>query len=153
MFANLIESSPKPTKSAGQVFLSLVFHIAVGAGAVEASRRVIVPATGPTTTPMFYVVPEPPVTEKPPETQSAPIGPVGPADPIVVAPPIEVPIGIPPSNPGLRSIPGGSRSNPLGQPVPTVSRAGTRPRACSARPPWMSRRECCPNRLRFSPPF
>ena len=101
MFANMIESSPTPKKSARQVFLSLAFHFAVGLGAVEASRQVIAPMTGPKATPILYVIPaDPPVIETPPDAPFAPAGPAGPADPIVVAPPVAVPIGIPPIEPG-----------------------------------------------------
>ena len=101
MFANLIESSPKANKSAGQVFVSLAFHVAVGVGAVQASRQVIGPMAGPTATPIVYVAPaDPPVIQTPPDAPFTPAGPAGPADPIVVVPPIDVPLGIPPIQPG-----------------------------------------------------
>jgi protein TonB len=83
------------------VFLSLAFHVVVGLGAVEAGRQVIVPMAGPKAVPVLYVIPaDPPVIETPPNAPFAPAGPAGPADPIVVTPPVEVPIGIPPVEPG-----------------------------------------------------
>ncbi len=101
MFGNLIESSPPRNRSAGQVILSLAFHVAVGVGAVEASRRVVVPAVGPEefALPIYHPA-TPPKADPPPTTAVVSDGPAGPPDPIVMAPPSEVPIGIPPTDPG-----------------------------------------------------
>ncbi len=101
MFGNLIESSPPRTRSTGQVLLSLAFHVAVGVGAVEASRGVVVPAIGPQEVALpIYNPATPPKADPPPATAVVSDGPAGPPDPIVMAPPSEVPIGIPPAEPG-----------------------------------------------------
>lgn len=101
MFGNLIESSPRRNSSSGQVLLSLAFHVAVGVGAVEASRRGFLPVIGPQEVPIpIYTPAAPPKADPRPETAVVSDGPAGPPDPIVIAPPTEVPIGIPPAEPG-----------------------------------------------------
>ncbi|MBL8986749.1 MAG: TonB family protein [Gemmatimonadetes bacterium] len=100
MFANLIESGPRSERRATQGIISLCFHLAVGVGAVEASRRVVVAEPeGPRVDTTLFVLPERPRVETAPAAPTAP-GPVGPSDPIVIAAPVVDPVGIPPIEAG-----------------------------------------------------
>ena len=56
---------------------------------------------GPKAVPVLYVISaDPPVIETPADASFTPAGPAGPAESIVVTPPVDVPIGIPPIEPG-----------------------------------------------------
>ncbi len=100
VFANLIESAPRRERRLAQGILSFCFHLAVGVGAVEASRRVVAPAPdGPRVDTTIFVLPARAPVE--PVRVSAPLpGPTGPIDPIVVSVPVIDPIGIPPAEAG-----------------------------------------------------
>jgi TonB family protein len=101
MFTQLIESGSRPRRSLGQASLSLLFHVAMGVGAVEATRRVAVPNVGPRADTIPFVVPEA-IKSRPRDPIELPSepGPAMPAEAIVVPVPVGDPIGLPPIEPG-----------------------------------------------------
>ena len=110
MFSNLIESAPGTHRPMAQGVLSLILHLAVGVGAVEASRRVATVITdGPRIDTTIYVVqpaPARPVVPDPDPAGAAESPVAAPVDPAVFAAPTTVPIGIPPVEPGPAIDPG-----------------------------------------------
>lgn len=96
MFSNLIESAPRPERRTLQSLLSIGLHAALGVGAVEASRRVMVdPLDGPRIDTTIYVVAEPRITRPAvPRFENSP-GPVVDA-PVQLPVPTLAPVGLPP---------------------------------------------------------
>jgi TonB family protein len=107
MFANLVESGPKPRRSLAQALCSLAFHVAVGVGAVEASRRVVpAESPGPVVDTTIFILETrrpPPATairSAPPAGIAAPGPAPAPFDPPSIPAPHVVPAGIPPTDQG-----------------------------------------------------
>ena len=103
MFTTLIESSPRSERRAAQGLVSLCFHVALGVGVLEASRRVVTPPDGPRvdTTGVFIAPPPAPQPRIPVVTAAAvEPGPALPDAPIVIDVPNQIPDGIPPVEPG-----------------------------------------------------
>lgn len=100
MLTTLLESGPRRVRPAMQGIFSVAFHLALGVGAIEATKRTVVPE-GPriVDTIVIPIGPEPEPADPAPRAPltNAP-GPV-PADPIFVAVPTEPIIGIPPFEP------------------------------------------------------
>ncbi|MEZ4457734.1 MAG: energy transducer TonB [Gemmatimonadales bacterium] len=100
MFAELIESAPSSRRWAAQSFLSLGFHVAIGAAAVAAGHRIAAEApTRPQPADIdIYLPPEAPRRMTAPVSAAAP-GPAAPDVPTELpsfAVPVTVPTGIPP---------------------------------------------------------
>ncbi len=97
MLTTLVESSPRRSRSVGQALLSLGFHVGLGVGAIEATRRTLLPEPPRVISAVsYYVAPERKVPAEPVATSSAPLSPLPvSADPIIVSPPMEVPAGLP----------------------------------------------------------
>lgn len=105
MLSNLLESGRRPARSFSQSFLSLACHVALGVGAIRATRQAIMapPSVLIDTTAIFIARPAPAA----PPVVSAPAGAVSPIDAAppeatVVDVPTEIPSGIPPVDLGQR---------------------------------------------------
>lgn len=101
MFENLIESKPKKVKTFKQQFMSLVLHLVVGYGAIQATKGAAEELTKvlQDTTMMFLKAPEP----APPPPEAPPPDAIVSANPPplgfqTVMPPTEIPKDIPPVN-------------------------------------------------------
>lgn len=101
MFENLIESKPRKVRTFKQQFMSLVLHLVVGYGAIQATKGAAEELTKvlQDTTMMFMKAPEPP----PPPPEAPPPDAIVSANPPplgfqTVMPPTEIPKDIPPVN-------------------------------------------------------
>lgn len=101
MFENLIESKPKKVKTLKQQVMSLVLHLVVGYGAIQATKGAAEELTKvlQDTTMMFLKAPEP----APPPPEAPPPDAIVSANPPplgfqTVMPPTEIPKDIPPVN-------------------------------------------------------
>ena len=89
MFTTLVESRSRRPKAVAQAFLSLTLHVALGIGAVQATRQIVDPPRPIQTSDDIFVIPARPAPPAPlPATGPVSNGPL-PSNPVFVPPPVD----------------------------------------------------------------